>query len=98
MSAYLIAQLKVTDAASFERYRAEVPSVIERHGGRYLVRGGATEVLEGALPMPRLVVIVFPSMADAKRFYDSPDYQEIIGLRMAAAEGIVTLVEGVPEI
>ena len=97
MSAYLIAQLKITDPAAFERYRAKVPEVIERYGGRYLVRGGDTEVLEGALPMPRLVVIVFPSMADAKRFYHSPEYQEIIGLRTAASEGIVTLVDGVPE-
>lgn len=95
MSAYLIAQLKVTDPDAFERYRTKVPDVIERYGGRYLVRGGATDVLEGALPMPRLVVIAFPSMADAKRFYDSPDYQDIIGLRTAASEGVVTLVEGV---
>lgn len=97
MSAYLIAQLKVTDAAVFDRYRAKVPDVIERYGGRYLVRGGTTEVLEGELPMPRLVVIVFPSMEGARRFYHSPDYQEILGLRLAAAEGIATLVEGVPE-
>ena len=97
MSAYLIAQLKITDPAAFERYRDKVPEVIELYGGRYLVRGGTTEVLEGALPMPRLVVIVFPSMADAKRFYHSPEYQEIIGLRTAASEGIVTLVDGVPE-
>jgi uncharacterized protein (DUF1330 family) len=74
-----------------------VPAVIARFGGRYLVRGGAVETLEGDWRVPRLVVIAFDSMAQAKRFYYSPEYQEILPLRLAAAEGEVVLVEGVPD-
>ncbi len=97
MSAYLIAHLTVTNPDAFEAYRAAVPEVIAHFGGRYLVRGGEVETLEGDWRVPRLVVIAFDSMAQAKRFYDSPDYQEILPLRLAAADGDVVLVEGVPD-
>ena len=97
MSAYLIAHLTVANPDAFEAYRAAVPEVIARFGGRYLVRGGAVETLEGEWRVPRLVVIAFDSMAQAKRFYDSPDYQEILPLRLTAADGDVVLVEGVPD-
>ena len=97
MPAYLIAQLTVTDPATFEAYRAAVPTVIARHGGRYLVRGGALEVLEGSLPHQRLVVLAFDDMAAARRFYESPDYRKILPRRLAAAAGPVVLVEGMPE-
>ena len=95
MAAYIVAHLKVTDAPVFEDYRAAVPAVIERYGGRYLVRGGAVEVLEGDWRVPRLVVIEFDSLAAAKRFYESPDYREILPLRLAASEGELVVVEGV---
>ena len=97
MSAYLVAHLNITDPKAFEAYRAAVPDVIARFGGTYLVRGGAVETLEGEWRVPRLVIIAFESMAQAKRFYDSPDYQEILPLRLAAAQGEVVLVEGVPD-
>ncbi len=97
MSAYLIAHLTVTDPDAFEAYRAAVPEVIARFGGRYLVRGGAVETLEGEWRVPRIVIIAFDSMAQARRFYESPDYQEILPLRLAAAKGDVALVEGVPD-
>jgi uncharacterized protein (DUF1330 family) len=97
MSAYLVAHLAVTDLDAFEKYRAAVPEVIARFGGRYLVRGGTVETLEGEWRVPRLVVIAFDSMAQAKRFYHSPEYQAILPLRLAAAEGEVVLVEGVPD-
>ena len=97
MSAYLIAHLTVTDPDAFEAYRAAVPEVIARFGGRYLVRGGDVETLEGEWRVPRIVIIAFDSMAQARRFYESPDYQEILPLRLAAAKGDVALVEGVPD-
>ena len=96
MPAYLIAHLEVTQPEEFEKYRAVVPAVIERYNGRYLVRGGDMEVLEGDWRIPRLVIIAFESMAEAKRFYDSADYQEILPLRLAAAKGTVVLAEGLP--
>ncbi len=97
MPAYLIAHLTVTDPDAFEAYRAAVPEVIARFGGHYLVRGGAVETLEGEWRIPRIVIIAFDSMAQAKRFNESPDYQEILPLRLAAAKGDVVLVEGVPD-
>lgn len=96
MSAYLVAHITVTDPAAFERYRDVVPAVIEQFGGRYLVRGGDIEVLEGEWSIPRLVLIAFDDMAQARRFYHSPEYQEILPLRLAASIGTAALVEGIP--
>lgn len=94
MPAYLIAHLDVTDPSLFESYRSAVPLVIASFGGRYLVRGGAVEVLEGEWQVPRLVILAFESLEQARRFYQSPEYQEILPLRLAAAKGDVVLVEG----
>ena len=94
MAGYLVAHLNVTDAEAFDKYRARVPEVIARHGGRYLVRGGALETVEGDWPAPRLVILEFPSLEAARGFYHSPDYQEILPLRTAASQGCCALVEG----
>lgn len=96
MPAYLIAHLEVTEPEEFEKYRAVVPAVIERYNGRYLVRGGDIEVLEGDWRIPRLVIIAFDGMAEARHFYHSADYQEILPLRLAASKGAVVLAEGLP--
>ena len=95
MPGYLIAHIEVTDPKGFEEYRAKVPAVIEKFGGRYLIRGGAAEVLEGDWTVPRLVVIAFDSAAQARRFYGSPEYQAILPLRLNASTGTVAIVEGV---
>lgn len=95
MTALLIAQLEIEDAEAFGAYRDAVPAVVARFGGRYLVRGGAVEVREGDWTVPRLVVIAFDSLERARAFYDSPAYQEILPLRLAAAKGSVVLAEGV---
>lgn len=94
MAAYIIAQLNVTDPEGFGRYRDAVSPLVAKYGGRYLVRGGATECLEGTWPASRLVVIAFDSFEQAKRFYESADYQEILPLRLNASEGVVILAEG----
>ena len=97
MSAFLVAHLSVTDPTAYEVYRAAVPDVVARFGGRFLVRGGtAVEVLEGEWRVPRLVILAFDSMDRAKQFYRSAEYQEILPLRLAAAKGDVVLVEGLP--
>lgn len=95
MKAYLVAHIQVRDAEGFEAYRAKVPAVIERFGGRYLIRGGAAHPLEGDWTVPRLVVVEFDSLEAARAFYESPDYQEILPLRLAASNGTAALVEGV---
>ena len=96
MAAYVIAHLEITDPEPFGQYREQVPALIEKHGGRYLIRGGTAETLEGAWPVPRLVVIEFESGEAAKRFYNSPEYQAILPLRLAGAKGDLAIVQGVP--
>ena len=95
MAGYAVAQLKVTDPETNERYRSQVQAIIEQFGGRFLVRGGKVDELEGSLSLPRLVVMEFPSTEQAHAFYNSPAYQEILPLRLKSAEGIFVIVEGV---
>jgi uncharacterized protein (DUF1330 family) len=93
MPAYLIAQVEVTDPVAYERYRPLAAASIARHGGKYVVRGGKTETLEGA-PPDRVVVLEFPSMEAARKFYHSTDYTEARLIRTAASNSRVFLVEG----
>ncbi len=95
MAAYLMAQIDVHDAAGFERYRDRVAPLVETFGGRYLVRGGEVTPLEGKLSMPRLVIIEFADRAAAERWYNSPEYQEILPLRLNASNSVAVIVEGV---
>jgi uncharacterized protein (DUF1330 family) len=95
MPAYVIANVNVQDAATFEEYRKQVPATIAEHGGRYLVRGGRVERFEGSWSPTRLVVLEFPSMDQARRWYDSEEYREPKALRMKCAMTDVVLVEGV---
>jgi uncharacterized protein (DUF1330 family) len=95
MPAYLIGEIDVTDPEGYAPYRAQTPDVIAAYGGRFLVRGGAVEPREGTPPAGRVVVIEFPDMATARRFYDSAEYQAILPLRLAASRGRLFLVEGV---
>ena len=92
---YLVATLDVTDEAAYEPYRLRVPALIERHGGRYLVRGGTFEAIEGSAEFSRLVVVEFPSVQAAKAFYADPDYQQIIAQRIDNAAGTLLIAEGI---
>ena len=94
MAAYFVVDIDVTDPAGFDEYRRVVPPVLERYGGRFLVRGGTAEVLEGQWKPKRLTLIEFANAARAQEFYRSPDYQKIIGLRTKAARTNLVLVEG----
>lgn len=95
MAAYLHASIEVTDPVAYEDYRREVPAVIAAHGGRYLVRGGAVEVLEGGADQRRQVILEFPDMAALKAFYDSPDYKRLRALRQSASRGALVAIQGV---
>ncbi len=95
MAAYVIAQVEVTDAETFAQYSAQVPAVIAQYNGRYLVRGGALEHIEGEWNVSRLVVLEFPSLEQLKRFYHSPEYAPLIALRQKSARTILSAVEGV---
>ena len=94
MSAYLIADVNVENADVYAEYRREVLPLIERFGGRFIVRGGAHEALEGDWRPARLVVIEFPSMAVLKQWYGSPEYKKLIALRQRASRGSLVAVEG----
>jgi len=95
MAAYVIANVEITDAATYERYRKDVPATIEKYGGRFLVRGGAVEALEGAFVPKRIVVLEFPSIERAKTWWDSPEYRPLRALRQSASRGDLFIIEGV---
>lgn len=94
MKGYLIANVDVHDASAYERYRSRTGAIVELYGGRFLVRGGAVEPLEGDPGFARLVIIEFPSVAAAHSFYDSPEYQEIIPFRTSTSDGRLCIVAG----
>ncbi len=94
MAAYVIIQVNVTDAEKYEDYKKLTPASVEKYGGRFLVRGGTQEDLEGALDYSRIVLLEFPDVARAKQWYDSPEYQEAKAVRVGASTGIFTVVEG----
>jgi uncharacterized protein (DUF1330 family) len=95
MAAYVIAHIDVKDPALFEQYRLQVPEHIRRHGGEYLVRGGATTVVEGTWQPKRLVILRFPDKAAAQAFVDDPAYAPVAALRQRAAHTDLVIVEGV---
>jgi len=94
MPAYVIADVEIADAERYAEYSVEVPATLEPYGGRFLVRGGATEMIEGDWLPKRLVIIEFPSMEAAHRWYDSPEYQAILGIRHEAATARLIFAEG----
>ena len=95
MPAYFIVDIEVTDPAAFEEYRKQVPATVEKYGGKFVVRGGRMEVLEGDWRPKRVVVLEFPSMEQAKRWYDSEEYRAPKALRLRTSKGSLILVEGV---
>jgi uncharacterized protein (DUF1330 family) len=96
MAAYVVAEVEVTDPATYEDYRKLVPATVAQYGGKFLVRGGKTETKEGGWEPKRLVVLEFPSMDQARQWYGSPEYAPALALRLKAARSKVLLVEGAP--
>lgn len=96
MPAYVILDIEVTDPVTYARYKELVPPTVAAYGGRYLVRGGQVEMLEGSWLPPRLVIIEFPSLASGRAWWTSAEYQPARALREAAARTEMLLVEGVP--
>ena len=94
MAAYLIANVEVTDPAAYEEYKKQAPATIAAYGGRYLARGGAIEVLEGDWTPSRVVILEFPSMAQLKKWYDSPEYRPLCQIRGRTTRSSAVVVEG----
>jgi uncharacterized protein (DUF1330 family) len=95
MSAYVIAEVEVTDPGKFEEYRKLVPPTIDAFGGRYVVRGGAIDGREGGWQPKRIVVIEFDDMERATAWHDSDLYAPARALREASANTRMIVVEGV---
>jgi uncharacterized protein (DUF1330 family) len=96
VAAYIIADVTVTDPAAMEEYRKRVPATLTPFGGRFIVRGGAHQTVEGDWKPNRLVILEFPSMEHAHRWYDSEEYREPKAMRLRAGRTNVVLVDGVP--
>jgi uncharacterized protein (DUF1330 family) len=94
MAAYVIGEIEVTDPALYEEYRKQVMAVVTKYGGKFIVRGGRLETLEGGWAPKRFVALEFPSMEQAQKWYRSPEYAPLIELRKKASRGKLILVEG----
>jgi uncharacterized protein (DUF1330 family) len=94
VAAYIIACIEVTDPDLYAEYRAQVLPTIERFGGRFLVRGGGSEILEGSWQPERVVVLEFLDSDTARAWYGSDEYRPLIELRQRASNGHLLLVEG----
>ena len=94
MSAYVIVDLEITDPINYEQYKRLAGATVEKYGGRYLVRGGACETLEGEWHPKRIVVLEFEDAARAKAWLNSPEYAEPRKMRHRTANARMILVEG----
>ena len=96
MVAYLIADITVTDSDAYQEYTRLAPAFIEKHGGRYKVRGGEVDCREGDWTPQRLIVLEFPSREDAIAFLEDPDYQQVAAIRHGSANSNIIVVDGAP--
>jgi len=96
MTAYVIADVTVTNPEGYAAYRPLAAASVAQHGGRFIARGGAVESMEGGWSSSRIVIIEFRSMAAARAWYDSPDYQKALTIRLANSTGRVIMVDGAP--
>ena len=95
MPAYIVVEVEVHDPETYENYKAMVLPSLTEYGGRFLVRGGRIETLEGDWSPKRFVMVEFPSVDKAKAWWDSAGYAEAKALRQATAKTQMIVVEGV---
>ena len=95
MKVYLIAHIEVTNPELMEKYRELVPKIVAKYQGKYLVRGGDSEILKGDYFKHRIVLLEFPSRQQANNFYNSEDYAPLKMLRIEAGNNSSVLVEGI---
>lgn len=94
MPAYIIAMANIKDPAKYGEYAKRAGPANTKHGSKFLVRGGKKTTLEGDIPFDRIVVSEFPDVETAKKFYNSPEYQEAKKHRLGAADFHMIIVEG----
>jgi uncharacterized protein (DUF1330 family) len=96
VAAYVIVDVEVHNPEAYRDYQREVPGTLEPYGGKFIVRGGKAETLEGSWNPQRVVVLEFPSVERARAWHDSPAYQAILPIRVRNARtNFLTVVEGV---
>jgi uncharacterized protein (DUF1330 family) len=93
--AYMITEIEITDPERYEEYRKLVPASLEKYGGTFIARGGATQTLEGDWNPKRLVITQWPSVERALEWYQSEEYREAKEIRHQSSKGKMILVEGV---
>jgi uncharacterized protein (DUF1330 family) len=94
MPAYIIAEVEVTNPAGYEIYRPLAGASVAQYGGKFVVRGGKAELVEGTQEPARIIVIEFADTEAAKRWYNSPEYQEALKIRLDNSKGRMILAEG----
>ena len=95
MPAYVVVNITVHDPEPYAQYRAMAPPTIAAYGGRYIARGGSTQVKEGSWDPKRLVILEFPDAASAEAWWNSPEYAPAKALRQATSVGTLLILEGV---
>jgi uncharacterized protein (DUF1330 family) len=95
MPAYIIIKVSIDDPSLLKDYQAATPAIIEKYKGKFIVRGGATETLEGPEESRRTVILKFPELADAKAYYHSPEYSAARKLREGVGHFEVTIIDGI---
>jgi uncharacterized protein (DUF1330 family) len=95
LPAYVIANVNIEDPVRYEDYKRMVPATLTPFGGRFIARGGEVDVLEGSWRPERLVILEFPSVEHARRWWNSPEYAEARALRQATSTGTLLVLAGV---
>jgi len=94
MAAYVIVNTNVHNPTAYEAYKAQAKPLVEQFGGKYLARGGAHKVIEGDWHPTRIVLLEFPTVAQAEKFFNSPEYAPVKAIRHANAHTDAVIVEG----
>ncbi|HEX7929030.1 MAG TPA: DUF1330 domain-containing protein [bacterium] len=95
MAAYVIGQVHIAHQEQYEAYQKQVPATLEKYNGKFLVRGGPVEHLEGSWPVTRMVLLEFDSVESARAWYNSTEYKIATKARVGAATITLTLLQGV---
>ena len=94
MKAYLVLDFAIRDLEGFRPYIESVPAFIERHSGRYIVRGAEPKNVEGSWSPERMVILEFPSRQNAEQFLGDPEFQELAKIRHRTTNSQLVLVDG----
>lgn len=94
MTAYIVSTISISDPETYKKYTAKTPALVEKYGGKFLVRGNPVQTLEGDEFQDRMVIIEFPSQQALQDWYNDPDYQDAILIRQSASDGRLLAVEG----